>query len=84
MNNNRVILNFTIFTVSIFACCKGVYRTVMLTEDNVFTHCPVCGKEHQLNDFIDLVRSGEFDLYGTAIYCERCAKKRMEKGASEE
>ena len=60
----------------------GVIR-VPITEDNVFTHCPVCGKEHQLNEFIDLVRRGEFDLYGTAIYCERCAKKHMEKGAGE-
>lgn len=60
----------------------GVIR-VSIAADNVFTHCPVCGKEHRINDFIDLVRSGDFDLYGTAIYCERCAKKRIEKGASE-
>ena len=41
--------------------------------DNIFTICPKCGLEHQV-DVIDIASSSEdFCLYGTQIYCEQCS-----------
>lgn len=45
--------------------------------DNVFTICPICGKEHRV-DLIEMAQSPQFDLYGTAFYCPQCAEKRRE------
>jgi ssDNA-binding Zn-finger/Zn-ribbon topoisomerase 1 len=42
-----------------------------ITDENVFTVCPVCGEEFQ----IDISDIGEFDLYGTSIYCKKCSGK---------
>lgn len=47
-------------------------RKITLREDNVFTQCPVCGKEHAV-DVVDIFRDGLADLYGTSIYCPECA-----------
>jgi len=49
-------------------------RKVNIREDNVFTRCPVCGKEHAV-DIVELFSGGDIDLYGTAIYCPECAEK---------
>lgn len=43
--------------------------------DNVFTFCPICGKEHCV-DLIEVAQIPHFDLDGTAIYCPQCAEKR--------
>jgi len=48
-------------------------------DDNVFTRCPLCGKEVAV-DIAELFRSGEGDLYGTAVYCGECSKARLEAG----
>ena len=49
---------------------------IPITEDNVFTRCPQCGKEHWVSNFIDIVQGDEdFDLYGTQTYCESCSLK---------
>ena len=37
----------------------------------------VCGKEHTV-DLVELAASGDFDLYGSAIYCPECADKRRQ------
>ena len=52
--------------------------TLPIEDDNVFTHCPDCGKEHTV-DLVELASSGDFDLYGSSVYCETCAKKRQER-----
>lgn len=49
-------------------------RKVNIREDNVFTRCPACGKEHAV-DIVELFSGGDIDLYGTAIYCPECAEK---------
>lgn len=51
-----------------------------IREDNVFTVCPICGKEHAV-DLHDILEGGEADLYGTAVYCPDCAKQRMQDKA---
>lgn len=49
--------------------------TLPIEPDSVYTHCPVCGKEHVV-DIVELAVAGDFDLYGSAIYCPECADKR--------
>lgn len=44
-----------------------------LTDENVFTICPECGKEFEI-DLYDVFSDGG-DLYGTAIYCAECSAK---------
>lgn len=43
-------------------------------EDPFYTTCPMCGVEHPV-DLSDILATGG-DLYGTAVYCERCTQKR--------
>ena len=45
-------------------------------DDNVFTTCPICGKEHAV-DLHELLAGGEADLFGTAVYCPACAERRF-------
>lgn len=44
-------------------------------EDNVYTTCPKCGKEHKV-DICDILGGGDADLYGTNVYCHECSVKR--------
>jgi hypothetical protein len=44
-----------------------------LTDENVFTRCPVCDCELSV-DLQELFADGETDLCGTAIYCSACSK----------
>ena len=53
---------------------NGEEVTIGIEDDCVFTTCPVCGKEHTV-DLVELAASGDFDLYGSAIYCPECADK---------
>lgn len=52
-------------------------RKLFIEEDNVFTKCPRCGREIQINLANTLV-DGQLDLYGTSIYCHRCSEKLRE------
>lgn len=49
--------------------------TTELTDENVFTICPECGKEFAI-DLYDVFADGG-DLFGTAIYCAECSSKRI-------
>ena len=48
--------------------------TTEITDENVFTRCPDCGCELQV-DLAELASDEHFDLYGTGIYCSRCSYK---------
>ena len=50
--------------------------TTEITDENVFTQCPECGKEFNV-DLYDVFSNGG-DLYSTAIYCAECSAKRIE------
>ena len=43
-------------------------------DDNVYTKCPRCGKEHHV-DLHDILGEGG-DLYGTQVYCSLCSDIR--------
>lgn len=61
---------------------NGVTITAEINDDNVFTRCPECGEEHQV-DLQDAVMDGQLDLYGTAIYCAECSAKREKTRAAD-
>ena len=44
---------------------KSRGRKINLRNDNVFTRCPVCGREHAV-DIVETFRGGFADLYGTS------------------
>ena len=47
---------------------------VEVTDENVYTRCPICGEEFNI-DIQDFLLDEEFDLFGTSVYCEKCGKK---------
>ena len=48
---------------------------VDLYEDEIYTQCPKCGKEIQIEaeEIADIVR--EQGLASTSVYCEECSKE---------
>ena len=50
---------------------------VEIHDDNVFCVCPGCGREVAV-DLAEVLGDGEGDLYGTAVYCRRCSRARLE------
>lgn len=52
--------------------------TTDITDENVFTRCPECGREMPI-DLAEVFSDGEGDLFSTSILCAACTKKRTEK-----
>lgn len=48
---------------------------VDLYDDEIYTTCPICGKEVQVDpmDFAEVLKEG--DLAGTQIYCDKCSEE---------
>lgn len=56
--------------------------SVEITDENVYTICPGCGREYNVDlsvDLADAIQDGGLYLGGTEIYCEECSKKRIER-----
>lgn len=53
-------------------------KNLEIHDDNVYTCCPVCGKEHVV-DLQDILSSDDGDLYGTAVYCSSCSAKHAKE-----
>lgn len=51
---------------------------ITLTDENVFTVCPECGKEHQV-DISEMFEAEGFDLWCN-VYCLECSKKHAKRG----
>lgn len=58
-------------------------KKLEVLEDNVYTICPQCGKEHVV-DLHDILSCEHADLYGTSIYCEECSYERALKHPDED
>ncbi|MGO5028237.1 hypothetical protein [Candidatus Agathobaculum pullicola] len=54
-------------------------KKLTICDNNVYTRCPVCGREHPV-DLMDILAGGDCDLYGTVVYCEECSCKRDNVG----
>ena len=62
---------------------EGVAIRAEITDENVFTTCPDCGVEHQV-DLADMLdEEGRLDLFGTAVCCAACSEKRLHPGDRE-
>ena len=48
--------------------------SIVITDENVFCHCPMCGTEVPV-DIAEILSDGEGDLFGTAVFCDECGKK---------
>lgn len=51
---------------------KSGDKKITLRENNVFTQCPICGKEHAVN-IAEIFRGGFANLHGPSILCQECA-----------
>ena len=49
---------------------------VEINDENVFCHCPVCGKEVQVN-LEKILGSVEGDLCGTSVLCDACSRELL-------
>ena len=47
-----------------------------IREDNVYTRCTVCGKEHKV-DLVAILSIEDADLYSTSVDCYECSAKRV-------
>ena len=56
----------------------GVTVKAEITDENVFTICPECGREHAV-DLSEIFKGGDADFYSTAVYCSTCSAKRVSK-----
>lgn len=51
-----------------------------ITDENVFTRCPDCGRELPI-DLVEVFSDGEGDLFSTSIVCSTCTRKRTEQSS---
>lgn len=57
---------------------NGKFIISPLTDENIFSICPVCGEEHQVS-IIELMQESDFDLT-VEVCCPHCAGKIKEDG----
>lgn len=48
-------------------------RKLEIRDDNVYTRCGSCGREHKV-DLEEILHDGG-DLYGTSVFCPECSKQ---------
>lgn len=49
---------------------------ISFNESEVYTCCPICGKERTVDDFFELLADDpDFDVFSTSLYCEKCAEE---------
>lgn len=51
---------------------EGAEINIKITDENVFNHCPRCGKE-VLVDLDEVLSNDESDLFSTSVFCDDCA-----------
>lgn len=56
----------------------GVCVRVEVRSDNVFTRCPCCGDEMQVN-LADVFADGKGTLEDTDVLCKDCSEMLMER-----
>lgn len=53
--------------------------TIEINDENTFCTCPDCGCEVAV-DLALVFADGQGDLYGTAVLCDACARRRLGHG----
>ena len=62
-------------------CGKTI--NIEITDENVFTRCPECGREMPV-DLAEIFADGEGDLFSTQVVCAACAKRSVMSRLSSE
>ena len=62
---------------------SGKMVSTEITDENVFTRCPECGREMPV-DLAEIFADGEGDLFSTKIFCAACTKASAEDRLSPE
>lgn len=57
---------------------EGKFTVIPLTDENVFSICPICGEEHQV-DMGQIVAQPDLDFY-QRVCCWPCTAAINEKG----
>ena len=60
---------------------SGKMVSTEITDENVFTRCPECGREMPV-DLAEIFADGEGDLFSTQVLCAACAKRSAENRRS--
>ena len=60
---------------------SGKMVSTEITDENVFTRCPECGREMPV-DLAEIFADGEGDLFSTQVLCAACAKRCAENRRS--
>lgn len=58
---------------------KSGVVVMQITDKNVYTKCPECGKDYNVN-LEEIIRNKgkEFDLRGTKVLCPKCSDENKE------
>lgn len=56
---------------------KNIEIKVDLYDDEIFTQCPKCGKEIQVDNETLANILKDADLIGTSLYCVECSKNGL-------
>ena len=62
---------------------SGKMVSTEITDENVFTRCPECGREMPV-DLAEIFADGEGDLFSTQVLCAACTKASTESRRSPE
>ena len=62
---------------------SGKMVSTEITDENVFTRCPECGREMPV-DLAEIFADGEGDLISTQVLCAACAKRSVMSRLSSE
>ena len=62
---------------------SGKTITTEITDENVFTRCPECGREMPI-DLAEIFADGEGDLFSTQVFCAACTNESAERRLSSE
>ena len=60
---------------------SGKMVSTEITDENVFTRCPECGREMPV-DLAEIFADGEGDLFSTQVLCAACTKRSAENRRS--
>lgn len=47
----------------------------VITSRNVYTRCPECGREYQI-DLAETIQPGQFDFEATRVLCADCSMRK--------
>jgi hypothetical protein len=62
---------------------SGKTITTEITDENVFTRCPECGRAMPI-DLAEIFSDGEGDLFSTQVFCAACTKESTNRRLSPE